>query len=160
VALAIDPTNFSTLYAATYGGVFKSTNGGANWTAGNSGLPPSPTKVSALAIDPTNPSTLYAGTYGNGVFKSTNGGESWVPTGPETSGPTVFSGGVVNNASYSPSPAAVAPGSITAILGSGLNDGSSVLGSSFGPDGKLATALGGASAMVNNIPAPLFYSTS
>ncbi|MFA5873549.1 MAG: hypothetical protein WC832_06260, partial [Anaerolineales bacterium] len=65
-ALAIDPTTPSTLYAGTYGGVFKSTNGGGNWSALNTGL--TNTDVYALAIDPTTPSTLYAGTHGGGVF--------------------------------------------------------------------------------------------
>ncbi|TMB54003.1 MAG: hypothetical protein E6J60_09060 [Deltaproteobacteria bacterium] len=75
-ALAINPAAPSTLYAGTQGGgVFESTNAGANWTAVSTGL--TNTKVSALAIDPTTPSTLYAGTDGGGVFQSTNGGTSW-----------------------------------------------------------------------------------
>jgi len=42
--MAIDPSTPATLYAGTLaspftnGGVFKSTNGGANWNAVNSGL--------------------------------------------------------------------------------------------------------------------------
>jgi len=77
-ALAIDPTTPSTLYAGTWGGgVFKSADGGASWSAVNTGL--TNTHIRALAIDPATPSTLYAGTYayGGGVFKSTNGGTSW-----------------------------------------------------------------------------------
>ena len=58
------------------------------------------------------------------------------------------------------SPAPVALGSIAAIFGTGLNDGSQVLFSSFGPDGTLVTTLGGASVTVGNIQAPMFYSTS
>ena len=38
-ALAIDPETPTTLYAGTWGGgVFKSTNGGGNWSAVNTGL--------------------------------------------------------------------------------------------------------------------------
>ena len=75
-ALAINPQTPDTLYAGTYGGgVFKSTNGGTNWTAINTGL--TNTNVCALAIDPQTPETLYAGTDGGGVFKSTNGGTNW-----------------------------------------------------------------------------------
>ena len=60
-ALAIDPTTPATLYAGTYyGGVFKSTNGGGNWGAINTGL--TTTQVVALAIDPATPTTVYAGT--------------------------------------------------------------------------------------------------
>ena len=50
----------TTLYAGTWGGVFKSTNGGGNWSAVNTGL--TDTYVNALAIDPATPATLYAGT--------------------------------------------------------------------------------------------------
>ena len=74
-ALAIDPVTPTTLYAGTDGGgVFKSTDGGGNWSAINTGL--TNTYVYALAIDPVTPTTLYAGTY-DGVFKSTDGGENW-----------------------------------------------------------------------------------
>jgi hypothetical protein len=65
--LAIDPATPATLYAGTSGdGVFKSTNGGGNWTAANTGL--TNTDVNTLAIDPATPTTLYAGTHGGGVF--------------------------------------------------------------------------------------------
>jgi uncharacterized protein (TIGR03437 family) len=74
-------------------------------------------------------------------------------------GPVVFDGGVVNNASFTPSPAPVAPGSMAAVFGTGLNDGSMVLFSSFDKNGKLLTTLGGASVLVNGVPAPMFYST-
>ena len=67
-ALAIDPATPTTLYAGTWGGVFKSTNGGTNWSAVNTGL--TNTYVRALAIDPATPATLYAGTEGGGVFKT------------------------------------------------------------------------------------------
>ena len=60
LSILIDPTAPSTLYAGTNGGgVFKSTDGGAHWSAVNTGLTyPYP---SALALDPTTPGTLYAG---------------------------------------------------------------------------------------------------
>ncbi len=82
--LAIDPLTPNTHYAGTYhGGVLKSTDGGANWNAMNTGLPDTP-DVSVLAIDPLNPNTLYANAYGyvgtnyyGGVFKSTDGGANW-----------------------------------------------------------------------------------
>jgi uncharacterized protein (TIGR03437 family) len=74
-------------------------------------------------------------------------------------GPVLFDGGVVNNASFAPSPAPVAPGSIAAVFGTSLNDGSSVLFSGFDKNGRLLTTLGGASVLVNGIPAPMFYST-
>jgi uncharacterized protein (TIGR03437 family) len=75
-AMAIDPSNPATLYAAEYGGgVFKSGNGGASWSASSSGL--TNLGVLCLVIDPSNPATLYVGTVKGGVFKSSNGGASW-----------------------------------------------------------------------------------
>lgn len=72
-ALAIDPATPSTHYAGTLGGgVFKSTDGGATWSAVNTGL--TATDVRALAIDPVTPGMLCAGTYGGSVSKSTGGG--------------------------------------------------------------------------------------
>jgi hypothetical protein len=69
-ALAINPTTPTTLYAGTGdGGVFKSTDGGATWTANSTGL--TNLDVQALAINPTMPTTLYAGTDGNSVFMIT-----------------------------------------------------------------------------------------
>jgi len=72
--------------------------------------------------------------------------------------PDVFDGGVVNNASFARNPAPMAAGSIAAIFGSNLNDGSQLPSSQFGSDGKLVTTLGGASVTINGIAAPLFYS--
>src|SRR5207253_9749917 len=82
----IDPQTASALYAATWGGgVFKSTDGGANWSNISSGLiDPYGVRVSAIAamaINPQTPTTLYAGTT-QGVFKSTDGGRSWSATRP------------------------------------------------------------------------------
>jgi uncharacterized protein (TIGR03437 family) len=79
---------------------------------------------------------------------------------PAPGGPVISKGAIVNNASFATSPAPVAPGSIAAIFGTGLNDGSQVLFSSFGPDGSLVKTLGGASVMVGDVAAPMFYSTS
>jgi photosystem II stability/assembly factor-like uncharacterized protein len=80
-AIVVHPTQTSTLYAGTGLGVFKSTNGGKNWTAINNGL--NSRFVNTIVIDPLNPSTLYAGTnsgFGmpeNGVYKSVDGGNTW-----------------------------------------------------------------------------------
>ncbi|HWF08477.1 MAG TPA: hypothetical protein VG297_08430 [Bryobacteraceae bacterium] len=81
-------------------------------------------------------------------------------TPPAPGGPVVLDGGTVNSASFAPNPSPVAPGSIATIFGTGLNDGSQVLSSSFGPDGTLVRTLGGTSVTVGNLPAPIFFSTS
>jgi len=118
-------------------------------------------------VRPEWPQTPPESTWGgstNGILPGQTPVEGWdafVVKLAASSGvsPTVNDGGVVNNASFVPSPAPVAPGSIAAVFGSNLNDGPTVLFSSFGPDGKLVTSLGGASVTINNVPAPIFYST-
>src|SRR5439155_5683947 len=66
-ALAIDPKTSTTLYTGTsYGGVFKSTDGGGSWSTFNDGL--TNLFVTALVIDPKTPVNLWAGTAGGGVF--------------------------------------------------------------------------------------------
>jgi photosystem II stability/assembly factor-like uncharacterized protein len=84
-ALAIDPTNSSTLYAAVtpYGTlqnfyatpqsvVMKSTDAGRSWNSTGDG----PVSVNGLAIDPQNDGIVYAMT-NTAIFKSTDGGASW-----------------------------------------------------------------------------------
>lgn len=76
-ALAIDPANPDVVYAGTgFGGVFRTTNAGENWTAFNESSDDvffSGMSVTALAIDPTPPGTVYAGTTWNGVFALSEG---------------------------------------------------------------------------------------
>jgi len=93
-ALAIDPQNPNIVYASTSGGVFKSVNGGANWSAANSGLPAG-YFARSLAIDPRNPSTVYAGgsctVLGScGIFKSTDGGTNWSPANSGLDGAVIL----------------------------------------------------------------------
>src|SRR5262249_18049550 len=67
-ALALDPADPSVLYAGTggsglsdLGGLFESTDGGANWSPTNEGLASllaSRAPVTALVIDPANPQVL------------------------------------------------------------------------------------------------------
>ena len=74
-----DSSNPAIFYVTTSNrGIFKSTNGGASFSAINNGLPNMIGQTSRLAIDENNPQTLYLG-LGNaaGVFKSTNGGALW-----------------------------------------------------------------------------------
>jgi len=88
-AIAVDPTDASTVYAGTVGGgVWKSTNSGATWKP-ISDLAPS-LAIGSLAIDPSNHLIVYAGTgaandggrqFGAGVLKSLDGGASWSVVG-------------------------------------------------------------------------------
>ena len=89
-ALVIDPQVTSTIYAGTSGafigpvfrGMFKSIDGGMNWTPLAS--TPGPASVVSVAVDPQNPAIIYAGTANlppDTLFKSTNGGANWTPVG-------------------------------------------------------------------------------
>ena len=96
-SIVIDSVTPSTNYAGTSGGVFKSTNGGGNWSPANNGLVV--LSVITLAMDPQNPAVLYVGTTAgstNGVFKSTNGGGNWTPVG------TGLPNGIVNSLAVDP----------------------------------------------------------
>jgi len=67
-SFAVSGNNF---FAATYEGVYLSTNNGASWNAINSGLQNN--EVNCFTVKDTN---LFAGTY-NGVYLSTNNGTNW-----------------------------------------------------------------------------------
>lgn len=73
------------LIGSAGGGIWKTTDGGANWRAINDFL--GSLSVATLAIDPQSPDTVYAGTgelsgaigpiQGAGVYKSTDFGDTW-----------------------------------------------------------------------------------
>jgi photosystem II stability/assembly factor-like uncharacterized protein len=86
VTLAIDPHNPDVMYAGTTGGVYKTTDGTANWTLVNNGLIPKEKLDAAMALgvntlvtDPARPGTVYAGTT-KGLFKTSDAGASWQRT--------------------------------------------------------------------------------
>jgi|GEM_PF-19269 len=92
-AIAIDPKNSKTVWVGTGeswtrnsvsigDGVYKSTDGGDNWT--NVGLPNSE-RISKIIIDPNDTNTVYVCVPGKlwsdstdrGVYKTTDGGKNW-----------------------------------------------------------------------------------
>lgn len=75
-AVAINPGAPAKIYVAGLGiGVMRTSDGGANWTALNTGLPK--LDVTALAIHSFNRDTLYAWLKDDGVYKTEDGGASW-----------------------------------------------------------------------------------
>ena len=74
--------------------------------------------------------------------------------------PNVPEGAILNNASYTTG-SALAPGSIVAVFGTELTDGSSCLPPSCNPtfdgDGRLNTTIAGARVLVNGNAVPIFY---
>ncbi len=82
-ALAIHPADPNIMYAGTpNGGIWKTTDGGANWKIASDSLPS--LSVITIALDPVNPDVIYAGTgnyfqsvRGAGMLKSTDAGATW-----------------------------------------------------------------------------------
>src|ERR1051326_1842330 len=94
--IAVDPTNSNALYA---GGVnlFKSTDGGANWSRISDGYVSGSTYVHvdqhAIAFDPHNNITVYFGNDG-GMFKTTTAGGSFFPINSNLAITQFYSGAV------------------------------------------------------------------
>jgi photosystem II stability/assembly factor-like uncharacterized protein len=78
VAIALDPTRPTTLYAATYGnGLFQSTDSAATWTPVGA---PRSSLVWTVMLAPGQSSTVYAGTVGAGVYQSLDSGHTFSPS--------------------------------------------------------------------------------
>ena len=82
-AVAVNSSNPSVIYVGCAGwfgpasatGVYKTTNGGVNWTPSNAGL--TDPAVAAIWLDRANPNILVAGTLNVGLFRSTDAGAIW-----------------------------------------------------------------------------------
>ncbi|RLC28065.1 MAG: glycosyl hydrolase, partial [Deltaproteobacteria bacterium] len=86
--ITLEPGNPQTIYiGAPSGGLWKTTDEGANWVSLTDNQPV--LGVSAIAINPTNTDVIYIGTgdkdannnYSIGILKSTDGGTTWNTTG-------------------------------------------------------------------------------
>ena len=83
-SLAVDRTNPQTVYAATEGGLCKSTDGAEHWqTLPNTGKKElrltgdKGKSIRCIAVDPVNGNILYAGSPAGKIFKSLDGGQTW-----------------------------------------------------------------------------------
>ena len=86
--IAFDPNNEDIIWVGSpAGGLWKSIDGGSNWTTNTDDLPV--IGVSHIAIDPNNSQIMYivtgdadaTDTYSIGILKSIDGGNSWDTTG-------------------------------------------------------------------------------
>lgn len=75
-SIAVDASNTNhIIVGANTGGVWKSIDGGSNWTVLTDNL--SNLNVYALAMDPTNSSNYFWGSSSGTIFKSTDAGATW-----------------------------------------------------------------------------------
>jgi photosystem II stability/assembly factor-like uncharacterized protein len=75
-AIAVDPKNRCTVYAASANKIFKTVTCGLDWTQAFFD-PRTDKSFTQLIIDWFNPTTLYAGTSEGDIFKSVDAGISW-----------------------------------------------------------------------------------
>jgi len=106
------------------------------------------------------PSGFYvAGTKSGGALNQQTMGDNDAFVMKVIAPPVVSKGGVLNAASFA-TPAPLAPGSLAVVFGAYLNDGPQVLSPNTDAAGNVGTSLGGTRVLVNNIPAPILYSTT
>ena len=83
----VDQARAGTLYCASEGGAFMSTNRGDSWS--RMGL--SVAGVRTIVQNPTNPDILMVGTENHGIYRSTNGGKWWHKCEAGIDHPTFYS---------------------------------------------------------------------
>lgn len=74
----VDPANPNTIFAAGRAGVFKSLNGGLNWSFGIGGT--GAMVVNAVRLDPGSSTNLFVGCSSVAVWRSTDGGTTILPS--------------------------------------------------------------------------------
>jgi hypothetical protein len=80
LALAVDPSTPSTIYAGTSSGFYESMDRGTTWATLNTGFANSPEFVNDLVVDVEEQQEhLYAGT-ADGLYKFDSGTMTWIPT--------------------------------------------------------------------------------
>jgi photosystem II stability/assembly factor-like uncharacterized protein len=83
--IALDPQNLQVIYTSGVGGVWKSSNGGANWKPLTDHLPA--VYSNCVEVHPTNSNLVLAGISGLGILKSLDGGTTWATTSLTTGNP-------------------------------------------------------------------------
>jgi hypothetical protein len=85
--ITYDPANSNIIYVACDGGVYKSTNGGTNWSAINTGLRATQFYAS-FGVHPTNANIMIGGLQDNGVVRYN--GTTWSTVFGGDGGPSVI----------------------------------------------------------------------
>lgn len=103
----VDYTNSQRVYASSQnGGIVRSTNGGASFLSGTSGLDLTYSNwMTPFVMDKNDPLTLYCGTYK--IHKTTNGMQNWTVISPDLSNAHVQNLGTITTVDVSKSNPAV-----------------------------------------------------
>lgn len=80
-SLEVCPTSTNYIYAATFGNIYRSTNGGASWSTITGTLPVNSAAISGITVSDSDPDAVWV-TFsgfspGNKVYYSTDGGATW-----------------------------------------------------------------------------------
>lgn len=87
-ALALDPSNTTTLYGVIFGGgITRSTDAGVTFNAANGGI--GDFHLRSLVLDPSAPLVLYTAGDG-GVYVTLDGANTWAPSAPLPGGQTAI----------------------------------------------------------------------
>ena len=152
-SFTISPTSASVAAVGGNGSVSVTASSACSWTARSdatwitiaSGASGSGNGTVGYSVAPNAGGAARTGTL-------TIGGQSFTVNQAVASGPILFSGGVVNAASFAPAPAPVAPGSLVSIFGIGL-----AAATTSAAAVPLPTSLSGTQVLMNGIAAPLIF---
>ena len=80
-SLEISPSNSNYVYAATFGNIYRTTNGGTSWTNITGTLPVSNAAISGIAINGSNPDAVWVTFSGfsaaDKIYYTSDGGSTW-----------------------------------------------------------------------------------
>ena len=79
-AVAIDPSNPSSLFVGSPHGLYRTDDAGVSWTEIDSGFSGKSSTITGLAISSSNPDIVYCATLG-GLMKSSDAGKTWSAAG-------------------------------------------------------------------------------
>lgn len=88
-SIAVAQQKPDVMYLGTLDGLYKTKDGGGQWSRIDETL--TGHDIKCIALDPNDSERLFVGTWGKGVFKSVNGGMSWNKVWQKGQDPRIYS---------------------------------------------------------------------